>query len=101
MTTKFDIDDLNLPDPDMVGATEYRAIYDTISDALDQVVPIAGTDPGQESRLVALGILQEFLSHAAGLRVAMGFCDSCTGDLGYRERCENNDCHRYGESQGS
>ena len=98
MTTT--IDDLNIPDPNLVGTAEYRAIYNTIDDALLNLEPLAGVSVDAEPRLVALGILTEFQRHAAALRVGLGFCAECTSDLGYRERCENNQCRLYGEGQG-
>ena len=60
------------PDPDMVGATEYLAIYDAIKDAdLIGGIPFADKDPEDELSSEQLdhitAMLEEFKGHAQAL----------------------------------
>ena len=57
-------EDFRLEDPKMVGASEYRAIYDVLVDALDGCEEDIADNPSS----FALTILDEFIDHARAMK---------------------------------
>jgi hypothetical protein len=62
------LDACDLQDPDMVGATEYRAIYEALSDGIDSV--LTERDAGEliDPAAHAIAMLDEFIAHALGMK---------------------------------
>lgn len=66
--TAIDCDGLGLPDPDDIGATEYRAIYDALNEGLESAAEDGGEyDPAS----TAIGMLDEVLAWASKMRKAL------------------------------
>jgi len=59
--------DFGLTDPKMVGSSEYHAIYETLTDALDGCEDDVADCP----RDFALAILDEFIRHAQVIKAVI------------------------------
>jgi len=60
-----------LTDPDLVGSTEYRAIYDALADALDDYDAIAGELEPATEREHLLAMLDEFIASATYMKAQL------------------------------